>query len=216
MNYKIYTTYHKDSIIKEYNLKSDNYHILFPTHKNIKGDNINYFSKYLNEYCTMYYVWKNNLYSDFVGFEHYSKRFDITKIPDLKDDEIYVSMYEINRDNTLNDDKNWLLDLPYYEKNIKLLYGENNKYIDYLYNCHNIIWNECIIMNFTQFCKMMKFIDQLVNMFDNDIHGDYTYNNYLIFYNNDNYLCRAHIIERLISMWIICNYDNSKIYVENK
>lgn len=215
MNYKIYTTYHDDSLIEQYDLNNDEHHIMFPTHKSISGNNINNVSKYFNEFSTMYYVWKNNKYCDFIGFEHYRRKFDINRIPNLNNDEVYVRIYEQHNNNVLNDDKKWLLDLTYYEKNIKKLYGENNKYIDYMYNCHNIVWDMCYIMLYDKFCEMMKFIWELCEMFDNDINANYNYDNYLKFYNNNTYFCRGHILERLVSMWIICNYDNLKIYAEN-
>ena len=210
MNLKIYTTYHKDNLIKDYNLIEDNYHILFGTHKNADGENLNNCSKYFNEYSTMYYVWKNNLYSEFVGFEHYRRRFDISKIKDLKNDNVYVQSYDKHTEYTLNNDKTWLLDLQYYENNIKKLYGEKNIYIDYLYNSHDVIGYMCFIINFQKFNEMMIFMHTLIDMFDKDINANYNYNNYLKFY-NDEYLCRAHIMERLVSMWILCNYDKNNI-----
>ena len=38
-------------------------------------DNINYLNPHLNEICTMYYVWKNQIYSKYVGFCHYRRFF---------------------------------------------------------------------------------------------------------------------------------------------
>jgi len=42
MNYKIYTCYHDDKLIKNHNLINDEYHILYPTHKKTNEIDLNY------------------------------------------------------------------------------------------------------------------------------------------------------------------------------
>lgn len=73
-NYKIWCTYHRDGIPNEYNLyNSDNFQLFNDDIKTLAEDNINYLHDYLCELTTYYYVWKNNIKSDIVGFCHYSK-----------------------------------------------------------------------------------------------------------------------------------------------
>ena len=77
-------SYYKDEQIYDYNLsnyKDTNIEIkLFNTNDiNMKGDNqINYLNPYLGELPMMYYIWKNNLKSDYIKISQY--RRDITYI----------------------------------------------------------------------------------------------------------------------------------------
>jgi len=81
-DYKIWVTYHKDEQVSEYGLKDDDTHILFATHKDIAGKNINPMNPVLSEMVTMWYVWKNpSAKSSYVGFNHYRRRFDVAGLP---------------------------------------------------------------------------------------------------------------------------------------
>lgn len=75
MNKFIWTSYHNKDIPLRYNLKNTKYTKLFCTTNNIRKENINHLNEYLGELCTMYYVWKNNIKSDYVGFQHYRTLF---------------------------------------------------------------------------------------------------------------------------------------------
>ena len=82
MSYTIYTTFHKDEFINEYNLHEDEHHKLFPAHKSVNGNNINLMNPVYSEMVCMWYVWKNNLKSDYVGFEHYRRKLDVKNPPE--------------------------------------------------------------------------------------------------------------------------------------
>ena len=74
--YTLWCTYHNESIPKEYNLyKTNNYKLFNDNNLALKKDNINYLHDYIAELVTYYYIWKNNLKSDIIGFEVYSKHF---------------------------------------------------------------------------------------------------------------------------------------------
>ena len=64
----------------DYNLTETNKIKLFNTNDlNMKGDyQINYLNKYLGELVMMYYIWKNNLKSDYILISQYRK--DISHI----------------------------------------------------------------------------------------------------------------------------------------
>jgi hypothetical protein len=76
-NLTIWCSYHNDELINVYNLDYiPNYIKLFNTNNLLlSNDNINYLNPHLNEICTMYYVWKNQIYSKYVGFCHYRRFF---------------------------------------------------------------------------------------------------------------------------------------------
>lgn len=73
-NTRLWLTYHDDKQIEEFHLKEDEYIRLYKGNNvNVLGDNINYLNRFYSEVGTFYYVWKNNLRTDFVGFCHYRR-----------------------------------------------------------------------------------------------------------------------------------------------
>lgn len=76
-NIKIYCIYHNNQILKDYNLSNlpSYYQLLNLSDYNIEGDNINYLNPYLCEICAYYYIWKNQIYSPYVGFCHYRRLY---------------------------------------------------------------------------------------------------------------------------------------------
>lgn len=78
INYVMWCTYHDKKLLKEYNLKESEHFKLYYT-KDINNDvkySLNYAQLYINEYSTQYYVWKNNIKSDLVGFCHYRRIYN--------------------------------------------------------------------------------------------------------------------------------------------
>ena len=63
---------------------------LFNNDHKYKNDNINYLNKYYGELCTYYYVWKNNLKSDIIGFCHYRRTWKDIDINKIKNNGIQV------------------------------------------------------------------------------------------------------------------------------
>lgn len=223
MNYKIYTSYHKDELIDEYHLENDDHHILYPTHKNIDGINLNHLHDHLSDFCAMYYVYKNNKYSDFVGFEHYRRKLNIDFINeyDLKEDECIVYSY-VKKMEPIK--KQYGINLSYndwdaYIKIINTLYGENNIYTECLNNSTELVWDDIFMMSYNKFMQLAKFLFTIEDHFDTYIDsiyhfGKYNLNNYLSYYNNL-YLMRPHMLERLTGVWILNNFNKDRIYSIN-
>ena len=158
----IWLTYHDDSQIEQYGLREDDVFRLFKGNAvNVEGDNINHLNAFYSEIVTFYYVWKNNVRSEKVGFCHYRRRFqqlmDIEKltVKILKeiasdfhtdfDSDIY-DIQESNTDTTIDlksKIKNGLNEL--FRRNHRLKYGNsfygeddfrasaNNREIPFLY-----------------------------------------------------------------------------------
>ena len=84
-NLIVWCIYHNDSQIYEYNLDNvPNYIKLFNVNDlNMTGDNINYLNPYLCELVAFYYVWKNQIKSDYVGFCHYRRFYKKISIDNL-------------------------------------------------------------------------------------------------------------------------------------
>ncbi len=83
MEIKVYYGIFSKDMKYKYNLKEDDiYHIVDLTEH--KENDINNLNEYLGELCTMYYVWKNNLKSEYVGFCHYRLFFCDFALNELK------------------------------------------------------------------------------------------------------------------------------------
>ena len=82
---------------KEYALKdyySDEYNItIYDNDKMYNGICINELNRYYGELCTMYYVWKNNLKSDIVGFDQYAKHWQEINYNNINDNQIQTWMH---------------------------------------------------------------------------------------------------------------------------
>lgn len=74
IDYKIWCTYHDKNLIDKYDLKETENFKLYYTKGELKNEiSLNYIQEFLNEWVTQYYVWKNNIKSDIVGFCHYRR-----------------------------------------------------------------------------------------------------------------------------------------------
>ena len=74
LSIKIYCSYHSDDIFKTYKLNDIN-------EKIIPFDlRMNDMHHYINESFCNYYIYKNNIKSDIVGFCHYRRHFDLSNI----------------------------------------------------------------------------------------------------------------------------------------
>ena len=126
-NYKIWCTYHRPEIAQEYNLhESEHFKLFYNDDFNIPEDNINYLHDYLADLGTYYYVWKNNLKSDIVGFCHYSKQFkyvDYERLEKFGYHSIASSFYDANE--IIND---------IFDAHRKYLYHAALMYLKYKYN----------------------------------------------------------------------------------
>lgn len=72
----------KDGDVKE--LKNDCYKEFITTHTP-ELPNINPLNRFLSEFVAMWYVWKNNIYSQYVGFCHYRR---LIKLQDIRLDKL--------------------------------------------------------------------------------------------------------------------------------
>ena len=134
---KIYCVYSEDKQIEEYNLKETNVLKLFNANNlNLKENNINHINKYFCELCAYYYVWKNQIKSDYIGFCHYSKFFNIDKfnIDFFKEDKsVQCYEYWITWDNYIIQLNNWLT-LYDIKWNLKII----SHFINYMFEYYNI------------------------------------------------------------------------------
>ena len=142
-NLIIWCSYHNKKFIDEYNLKDTDVIKLFDTtNESIEGDNINSLNNLLSEIVTYYYVWKNQIKSDYVGFCHYRRHYTNVDFNKLNN---YKSVQALNRFDVFNslDYINYVSQLYSWCPNACA--GENiinpimiNYFISYLYETYKI------------------------------------------------------------------------------
>lgn len=94
-NFIIYTAYHKEEFIKEYNLTTKGNRYLFNTTKELEEDNINHLSPFLSEFVTYYHAFKNDKTHDYFVFEHYRRTVDENDINFTLLDKGFIQAYEL-------------------------------------------------------------------------------------------------------------------------
>jgi len=217
-DYKIYCVYHDPKLIDEYNLKeTDNFKLYFTKNEDEEKYNLNYVQLYLNEWVAQYYVWKNNLKSDIVGFCHYRRPLDkYLSIDDKLLNHIENSNYysfEIG-----HYDKNNVMQSFYYGGlglHIELLKEYINDKYDkfYLKRYNKLIYSKCYIQTFRElylckwdvFCNLTSFFNGYIKFLFNKILKldikelyEYTlddYKNLDTYLNNENWNLRKQYIK---------------------
>lgn len=137
---KIWCTYHNENIPKEYDLHNTKHIQLFNDDDfTLKEENINYLHDYLGEITTYYYVWKNQIKSDYVGFCQYRRHYQYINYEDLKNNGIVSYWNCVFNDNTLYDlNKGVINDFIFFD------------FINYMYYKYNIDVNDNIFINVSQ------------------------------------------------------------------
>jgi hypothetical protein len=214
-NLIVWQTYHDDRQILEYGLHEDEFLRLFKGNDTtIKGKNINYLNAFYSEITTLYWVWKNHVYSNYIGFCHYRRRFSYYL--ELNDNECEVLEIAHLSSNMLQYYKTWhnyhdyceLIDL------VNEKYGKNNPYSENLiYN--NVFVPYCsFIMQYEYFEKLCEFMFDLLFLLDKKMGLNMEAINYQNKAKKDfpygadiTYQQRAFsfLAERLISSYIITN-----------
>lgn len=210
----IWLTYHEDAQIEQYHLKEDDIIRLFRGDSmDTEGENINHLNHFYSEMSTMYWVWKNNHKTTYVGFCHYRRQFSAVIEPDsgecqvLKIQEQQISLLEHYKYAHNYQDYYDIIDI------LNDKYGEGNKYSDYLLHSKTFIPFCCFIMHWEDFVSLCEFLFPILFAFD-DLHGLHMdAERYMakaekdFRYDDKKYQCRAmsFLAERLISSYIFCN-----------
>lgn len=212
----IWLTYHDDAQIEQYDLKEDDTIRLFKGNcMEVEGENINHLNKFYSEMTTMYWVWKNNKRSKYVGFCHYRRRF--THIMEVDKGECQVM--EINhfpfkvcqhyKDAHNYNDFYDIVDI------LNEKYGKDNKYSEYMLNSKTFVPFCSFVMNYDDFVALCEFFFPVLFEFDRKHDLKMLADRYWakaekdFRYDNKNYQCRAmsFLAERLISCYIVCNMN---------
>jgi len=211
---KTYITYFDDRQVDEYNLKASDDVVLFKGNDtSYSGETINYLNTYYCELCTLYYVWKNNLKSDYVVFKQYRRSFDWKSVKRLPDNGEVICYYPI-----------WMHESVIMQYAIchgrkratdlmELLgemYGKKSDCYGYFKNSSMLYTNNTMVLKWSDFCSMCEFVFGMLDEID-DFYGlsydaeKYADNAYK--YTEDNRYdyqthWMAYIGERLVSCYI--------------
>ena len=165
-DYVIWVSYHKDELVPLHGLKEDEHHRLFATHKDADGENINIMNPSYSEMVTMWYVWKNNLKSEYVGFEHYRRHLDVNRLPGKGECQVYKFMdfgdftvYEQYSQYHNRHDLDVMLDI------LEEKYGKDNGYVKHIKEGHILISNCTFLMRWTDFTRLCRFMFPLLEEF---------------------------------------------------
>ena len=211
---KTYITYFDDNQIKEYNLKADENTILFKGNDtSYPGESINNLNVFYCELCTMYYVWKNNLKSDYVCFKQYRRPFNYKEVGRMPNVGEVITFDKTKTDGLV------INQYAYYhgrKRAIELyhilctLFGGDSKEVSYFKDKQYMYTNNSMLLNWSDFCKMCEFVFGVIDKIDGFYGLHYTYDKYeknAQIYTEDGRLdyqrhWMAYIGERLVSCYI--------------
>lgn len=208
---EIWITYHDEKQIQQYGLKeTDTIRLFKGNNTSVEGENINYLNKFYSELTTLYYVWKNNKESFYIGFSHYRRLFrHLCKVEEgqcqvmsiiygnpifrnFKESHNYLDMYDV---------------IDYLNER----YGDGNKYSKYLLEGNIFIPYCCFIMQYSDFKKLCNFLFPILFAWDKKNGLNMDPEKYMekarrdFRYDDVSYQCRAvaFLAERLISCYIV-------------
>lgn len=212
---KTYITYFDDNQIDEYGLVEDENTVLFKGNDtNYSGDSINNLNTFYCELCTMYYVWKNNLKSDYVVFKQYRRPFDwesVGKLPEKGEVICYepldLSQIPVIYHYAVYHGKKRAYDLLSI---IKKLFGENSDDLKYFQRGKVLYTNNTFAMMWDDFCKMCEYVFGITNEIEKFYKLNSSPTNYMLnakkYTEDGRYDYQTHwmayIGERLVSSYI--------------
>lgn len=210
-DYRIWVTYHKDEQVQQYDLHDDDTHRLFASHRDVEGVNINTLNPVYSEMVTMYWVWKNSVKTKYVGFNHYRRRFSVSRLPDKGECQVY-RMIDFGSKTVYQQYAQChnVADMDTVLSILRNRYGEGNAYSRYITEGHVLIANCCFLMKWQDFTKLCKFLftilDDFASMCGCQTLEDWRKKAQADFGSNrTEYQTRvvSFLAERLISAWIM-------------
>lgn len=218
---QIWITYHDDCQIADYGLAEDDVFRLFKGNDmNVEGENINHLNAFYSEMTTMYWVWKNQVKSDIVGFCHYRRKFPYLLGLDKGECQILHAQKMSSVFQHYKSAHNYQ---DYYDI-VDILddqYGVGNPYSSYMLHDGLFIPFCCFIMHWEDFENLCEFLFKVLFEFDRRQHLDMNPTNYRkkaerdFSRDNIDYQQRAmsFLAERLISCYLI--HHLNIIYMKN-
>lgn len=217
-NYSItvYTAYHKDDLRKK--LRNGPNDVLFNTTAKLDEENINKFHDFYGEFTQMYYVWKNQKYSPYVGFSNW--RTQIRLNPSEKYNFKFKPQRKVIERRTLKGGFIFSHGEKLYNEmicSIKNLYGDKSKFLQpfngmtfymgghgiyewkFFNDCMEFTWN---VMNdivqrnhLITYDDYVKFSNEKLKVRTDWCHADQKHDHQYLFF--------GYIFERLMTVYIV-------------
>ena len=179
---KTYITYFDDRQIEEYNLKADENTVLFKGNDtSYSGESINHLNTFYCELCTFYYVWKNNLRSDYVCFKQYRRLFDWNEYRDLPRKgevvcyEPLIIPVNIAAQFCNCHGRKRAIDLIGY---MMERFGKDSDVVRYFTRSNLMYTNNSVVLNWEDFCDLCEFVFGVLDGFDKHYKLGYDYKKY--------------------------------------
>lgn len=163
-DYRIWVSYYTDEQATEYGLHDDDTHRIFGTHLDAEGKNINHMHPVFSELVLLWYVWKNNLKTNYVGFSQYRRTLVPGRLPRKGECQIYrmenfgaKTIYEQYAHCHSSRDMDVMLSV------LDDAYGKDNPYSMHILDSH-VFYSRCMfMMRWADFVKLCKFLFPLID-----------------------------------------------------
>ena len=237
MTRKIYCSYTSAEQLKKYPPDWDGADVevvLYDTAIGIGPEKINYLNNYWSDYVCMYDVWKNNLKSDFVGFEQYSRRLDY-KMLVTEPDKCNV-FHRVSFPATVADMYRFFHDYRDMIGIAQIMLEQtktdasdplSNPYVKYLYTERVFYSESTFFMSWDKFTAMCEFMFPILFAYDKSMNLGMDVKRYEEWtktrFAESKYALKAnasweyqrrvfgYLAERLVSAFIHVNFDKGKI-----
>lgn len=209
-----YITYFDDRQIEEYGLKQDDNTTLFKGNDtSYEGESINYLNTFYCELCTMYYVWKNNLYSDYVVFKQYRRPFNWEQLKGLPCPGEVITYEKTYLYNPLFIHYAICHGKKRAQDMMNLLHIEDAECYNYWKESKYMYTNNSMVLNWSDFTKLCEYVFGMIDKIDKFYKLDYKPSRYAANgrqYTEDGRIdyqmhWMAYIGERLVSYYIFKN-----------
>ena len=213
---KLYVAYHKPELKAK--LRAKSFDVLFDTTSTLHEDNINNLHDFFGEFTQMYYAWKNNKYSPYIGFSNWREQIVIPQTLTHN----FTPQKKVCERRTLKGGFIFSHGEPLYNEmitSIKALHGNDSKYLA-PFNGTTFYMGGHGIYKWDFFVKCMEFtwgvMNDIITRNKLNTYDDYvTFSNRMLKKRTDwchpdqkqdhQYLFFGYIFERLITVFIIAN-----------
>ena len=213
---KLYVAYHKPELKSK--LRANHFDVLYDTTATITEDNLNNLHDFFGEFTQMYYAWKNNKYSPYIGFSNWRDQLEVPN----KAPQLFIPQKKVCERRTLKGGFIFSHGEPLYKEmvvSIKKLYGDDSKYLkpfegttfymgghgiykwDFFVKCMEFTWgimNDIITRNnLNTYDDYVAFSNKMLKKRTDWCHPDQKQDHQYLFF--------GYIFERIITIFIVAN-----------
>ena len=168
---KIWTVYHQVGLYDKYPIQDPDTHLYYGAHCKDFGKGINKLNPAWSELVAIYYIWKNQEFSNLVGFNHYRRQFK--PIENLQPGECQIYSIEDLGNMTIRDHYALCHNVKDFDSLISLMMTDDvhAPYARRLINDHQFINRCCFMMAWTDFVRMCDWLFPLMEEWQRKVIG---------------------------------------------